>query len=104
MKQLQKLLKEFNGQLTPCVVCYLVKENQVLLGKRIKVSNDLGQNLFSGIGGKLEIGETSEDALIREVKEEIDVEITKFKNFGQVKFLFPHKPKWNQVVDVYLVT
>ena len=47
--------------------------------------------------------ETSREALIREVKEEIDVTIDAFHNTGKVRFLFPHKPKWNQDVDIFIV-
>lgn len=107
MSEIKKLL-ESNIIFTPAVVCYLVKDNEVILGLRKKVSLGLGENLIAGIGGKIgdEEGledETPEEALKREVKEEIKVEITKFRKMGRVKFIFPHKPKWNQDVLVYVV-
>ena len=97
-----------NPQLTSAVVCYLVKKGKVILGLRKRVSFGLGENLISGIGGKvgdvpgLE-NETFEEALFREVKEEINVEITSYKKVGEIKFLFPNKTKWNQFVIAYLV-
>lgn len=106
MKDLNSYLTDKSFVLTPVVVGFLIRDNQVLLGERKKVSNDLGQNLFSGIGGKLEPGENSMQALVREVDEEIGVEVEDFQHMGSVKFIFPHKPvesKWSQVTDVYVV-
>lgn len=88
----------------PAVVGYLVKDNQVLLGLRKKVSLGLGNQLISGIGGKLEEGETEKEALKRELLEEIGVEIKDFKFMGRVKFIFPNKPKWNQEVSAFIIT
>ncbi len=92
----------------PVVVCYLVKGDKVILGLRKRVSLGLGENLISGIGGK--VGdkeewkdETPEQALEREVFEEIGVKIKSFKKTGRVRFIFPHKPLWNQDVSVYIV-
>ena len=94
--------------LTRCVVCYLLKDDQVILGLRKKVSLGLGEHLISGIGGKvgdlegLE-GETDEEALQREVKEEIGVDVKSYKKVGEITYLFPNKPKWNQFIVAYLV-
>jgi len=88
---------------TKSVVAFLMREDQVLLGRRIKVSNNLGQDLIAGIGGKLEDSESDEEALIRELEEEINVTPTKFVKVGNVKFLFPHKPSWQQDVSIFIV-
>ena len=100
---------ETHPNLTRTVVCYLVKGNKVTGGLRKKVSLGLGKNLFSGIGGKvgdipgLE-NETYEEALAREVKEEVGVKIKEYKQFGEVIFIFPFKEKWSQTVVAYIVT
>jgi 8-oxo-dGTP diphosphatase len=91
------------------VVGYIIKNDQVLLGLRKKVSWGLGDNLVSGIGGKIgDIpgleNETKKEALVREFEEEIKVTPTKFEEMGVVKFVFPHKPKWNSLVYVYRIT
>lgn len=95
-------------RLTPMVVGYMVREGQVLLGLRKQTAWDMGKHLVSGIGGK--IGdmpglerETPDEALIREFQEEIGVTPTEYHEAGQVVFLFPSKPKWNQHVGIYLV-
>lgn len=108
MKDIDYYLKEPLEYLT-AVVGYLVFENKVLLGLRKKVSLGLGENLISGIGGKVGdeeafSGESLEEALIREFKEEIGVEIKEFKKVGKVKFIFPHKPKWNQDVAIFTIS
>lgn len=95
-------------KLTPMVVGYLVRSNQILLGRRKQTSTGLGQGILSGIGGKvgdtagLE-SETAGQALVREIQEEISVTTTSYRHVGQITFLFPNKPKWDQIVEVYIV-
>ncbi len=107
MQKLQEYL-ESGVSFTPAVVCYLRRGNKVLLGLRKKVSLGLGENLISGIGGK--VGdqpefqyETADEALAREVFEEICVTVTGFRRVGRARFAFPHKPRWNQDVLAYIV-
>lgn len=96
-------------EFTPAVVGFLVKANQVLLGQRLKVSFNFGKDLISGIGGK--IGDTLEtksespaQALVREFQEEIKITPIVYDNLGQIQFIFPHKPKWSQAVQVYRIS
>lgn len=59
------------------VAAIIKKDNQILATKR-----GYGEfiNMWEFPGGKIEPGETKEDALIREIREELDctIEITKF--------------------------
>lgn len=60
----------------------LIKDNKILLGKRIhKGKHGFGE--FAGLGGHMELGETFEEAIIREAAEEMGAHV-KFKN---LKFL-----------------
>lgn len=86
------------------VAGFMVKDGKVLLGKRIKVSNDLGKDLYAGIGGKVDGEETTDECLEREIYEEIGVKITKYKKLGQMKYLNPHNPKWNMEGHFYLIS
>jgi 8-oxo-dGTP diphosphatase len=104
MKQTIKDYLKTNPILTYAVVCFLLKGDEILLGVREKVSQGLGQDLIAGIGGKREGDETDDQTLLREVEEEIGVKLGKYEYKGRVKFYFPHKPKWNQDVAVYIAT
>ena len=83
---------------------HLTKDGQVLLGLRKKASNNLGEKLIAGIGEKQEPNDTLDQAFVREFNEETKIEISGFKMTGQITFLFPGKPKWNQTAHVYLCT
>ncbi len=93
---------------TLAVVGYLVKDNQIILGLRKKVSLELGKGLISGIGGKLDLIdkdrlEDPDSALIREFKEEVKVVPTKFYQRGELYFIYSYKTEWNQRVFAYLI-
>lgn len=65
----------------------LLKDEKVLLGLR------MGKRVYSGcwdlFGGGIEEGETVEETLMREVREELGVDITKYEFFRQVKDTHP---------------
>lgn len=114
--QLESEIQKLEKPMRPAVVCYLIDGDRVLLGLRKRVSLGLGANLISGIGGKIEVDpeafengeviflETAEEALIRELQEEISVTPTEFTEVGRIRFVFPANPKWNQDVKAYLCT
>ena len=51
-------------------LCYIKKDGKTLMLHRIKKPNDIHANKWNGLGGKMEKGETPEDGIIREVREE----------------------------------
>ena len=61
-----------------------------------------GMGRYNGVGGKVEDGESIEDAVLREAEEEIGVVPSKIIKCGELAFSFVQKEEWNQLVHVYL--
>ena len=63
------------------VVCgILIWNDKVLIGKR-KLTNEHQPGKWEFPGGKMEEGETIDETIIREFKEELDIEIYPFHEF-----------------------
>ena len=75
--------------------------SKVLLGFK-KVG--FGKGKFTGIGGKVEEGETIETATVREMWEETGVTVAQkhLQSAGNITFFFPSKPDWNLIIHVFL--
>lgn len=56
-----------------------------------KKKRGFGEGKYNGIGGKLELGETPEEAMIRENKEEIGVIPREYEKYGEISFVEPFK-------------
>lgn len=54
---------------------------------RNKKENDPSEGKWVGIGGKFEPGETMEDCLLREVREETGLSLTEFQYHGVIHFI-----------------
>ena len=75
--------------------------DRVLLGYK-KVG--FGKGKFTGIGGKVEAGETIKAAALREMTEETGVLVDEkhLLDKGQIEFFFPAKPTWNLTIHIFL--
>lgn len=60
-------------KIIPCVFLFLKKGDKILLIRRFNTGYEDGK--YSMVSGHIEVKETLEDALIREVKEEISIKI-----------------------------
>lgn len=69
-------------------LCYIHNDRgQTLLLHRVKKKNDLNQDKWIGVGGKFEDKESPEDCLLREVKEETGLTLTRYRYRGIVTFV-----------------
>ena len=68
-------------------LCYIEQDDKYLMLHRVKKENDLNHDKWVGVGGKFEGNETPEECLLREVKEETGLTLTKYRFRGIVTFL-----------------
>lgn len=68
-------------------LCYIEKDNSYLMLHRVKKVNDENQDKWIGVGGKIEEGESPEECLLREVKEETGLTLTNYCYRGLVTFV-----------------
>lgn len=73
-------------------LCYIEKEGQYLLLHRVKKENDVNRDKWIGVGGKFLEGESPEECLLREVKEETGLSLTRWRFRGIVTFVCPPWP------------
>ncbi len=67
-------------------LCYLHQDGHTLMLHRVKKENDIHAGKWNGLGGKFEAGETPEECVIREVKEESGLDIRNPKLVGLLMF------------------
>ncbi len=67
-------------------LCYLKHNGRTLMLHRNKKPNDIHLGKWNGLGGKFEPGETPEECVIREVREESGLEIIQPRLHGLVMF------------------
>ncbi len=70
-------------------LCYIRRGGEVLLMHRVKKAHDENRDKWIGIGGKFEDGESPEECLLREVREETGLTLTSYRFRGVVTFLCP---------------
>jgi len=71
--------------ISPAVIVAITKEDKLLLASNINFRN----SFYSVLAGFVEPGETLEQCVLREVKEEAGIEVTNIKYFGSQPWPFP---------------
>lgn len=79
-------MNHMGEQMINTTLCYIQKDGQYLLLHRNKKENDLNEGKWIGVGGKFLPGETPDECLIREVKEETGLLLTEYIMVGVIKF------------------
>jgi len=75
---------------------FIYQSPKILLGMK---KRGFGAGRWNGFGGKLKEGETIEEALKRETKEEAGVEINNFDKVGIIEFEFKGDP---DILEVHI--
>lgn len=82
-------------------LCVLHNNNRVLLGMK---KRGFGMGKWNGFGGKVNSGETVEDAAKREMAEEAGIRLQDMHLCGKLDFVFTHKPDEVLKVHVFKAT
>lgn len=68
-------------------LCYIEKDDCYLMLHRVKKEKDANKDKWIGVGGRFEPGESPEDCVLREVKEETGLTLTKYRARGIITFV-----------------
>lgn len=72
-------------RISPCVIVLIHREHQLLLAR----STHFRLGVYSTLAGFIEPGETAEQAVHREVKEEVGIEVKNLRYLGSQSWPFP---------------
>ena len=68
-------------------LCYLEWGDEYLMLHRVKKKNDVNHDKWIGVGGKFEEGESPEECVLRECREETGLTLTEWRYRGIVTFV-----------------
>ena len=68
-------------------LCYIERKDSYLMMHRVKKEKDINKDKWIGVGGHFEEGESPEECLLREVKEETGLELKSWKFRGIITFV-----------------
>ncbi len=77
---------EIYPRIAPCIMVRIHKNNDILMARGV----NFPKGRWGLIAGFVEIGETLEEAVIREVKEEVGLEICEINYWGSQPWSFPN--------------
>lgn len=81
------------------VLCYIFKDDEVLMLKKNEVKGDMNSSKWLGVGGHIEENESPDDAILRETKEETGLTLTSYDLLGTIKFYM--NGKYTEKIYVY---
>lgn len=68
-------------------LCYMERGDQYLMLHRVKKANDASHDKWIGVGGKCEADESPDECMLREVREETGLSISRWQYRGIVTFV-----------------
>jgi NAD+ diphosphatase len=75
----------FYPRISPCVIVLITKGDYILLGRAAKFK----KKLYSTLAGFIEVGESAEEAIHREIREEVSLRVHNLTYFGSQPWPFP---------------
>ena len=69
-------------------LCYIINEKKMLMMLRNKKEHDINEGKWIGVGGHFEYGESPDECLLREVKEETGLTLTGYQARGIITFCY----------------
>ena len=69
-------------------LCHIIQDDKYLMMHRVKKEKDINKDKWIGVGGNFEYGESPEECLLREVKEETGLTLLNYKFRGIVTFVY----------------
>ena len=84
---------------TTGAVCYIRQNGRVLL--QLKADGRFGGGWWNAPGGKLDQGETAEEAVTREVREETSLSVADLREHGTLTFYFGDTAEPDYLVHVF---
>ena len=82
-------------------LCYLDIGDRTLMLHRVKKKNDVNHDKWIGVGGKFEPGESPEECMLREFREETGLTLTKWAYRGIVTFV---SEAWCEYMHLFTAT
>lgn len=68
-------------------LCYIERDDSYLMMHRVKKEKDINKDKWVGVGGHFEEGESPEECLLREVREETGLKLSSWKLRGIITFV-----------------
>jgi 8-oxo-dGTP pyrophosphatase MutT (NUDIX family) len=96
-----------NGSLEPpkdTTLLFLVRRDEAGAVSEICLAmkkRGFGIGKYNGVGGKVEPGESIENAARREAEEEIGVLVGELRQMAELEFRYAPRPDWDQLVHVF---
>lgn len=73
-------------RLSPSIIVSVIRDKSILLGRSPRFPN----GMYSVLAGFVEPGETLEECVQREIREEVGIEVKNIRYFGSQNWPFPH--------------